>query len=72
MNQLLQNQYYRIGFPSVPGRRRKGGQPAADPAVLRPGRVQRRAHGEAPGRLVEADPPGGGEAHRDGRAGGVQ
>lgn len=57
---------------AVPGRLGESGQPAADPSVLWPGRVQRRAYGEAPGRLAEADPAGGGEAHRDGRARGLQ
>lgn len=61
-----------VSLSTVPGRLREGCQPAADPTVLRPGRVQRRAHGEAPGRSAEADPSGGGEAHRDGRAGGLQ
>lgn len=56
----------------VPGRLWEGSQPAADPSVLWPGCIQRRAHGEAPGRLAEADPAGGREAHRDGRARGLQ
>lgn len=61
-----------ISLSTVPGRLGEGSQPAADPSVLRPRRVQRWAHGEAPGRLAEADPAGGGEAHRDRCARGLQ
>lgn len=69
---LYLNLCLSIPLPTVSGRLRESSQPAADPSVLRPGRVQRRAHGEAPGRSAEADPAGGGEAHRNRRARSLQ